>query len=168
MEPATAKFQQALPFCVFPVSPQLFALHAVFQSSPFPDSCRSCGSYSSTHVTVVRNRQHSRVITTTCNACGRVHSTPLHKGNSTAFPSRKRKASTFHMTSNPIPDTSLPLLSSNQPFFPSSPTTSSIKPNKPLKNKKSRLYDMLEKNREKERKRAETSSGGLSTFLTTL
>ena len=164
------KFQQALPFCVFPVSSQLAALHAVSQSSPAPDSCQSCGSYLSTHVTVVRNRQHSRVIATTCNACGRVHSTPLHKGNSATFPSRKsrkQKASTLHISSNPIPDTSinLPRLSTSQSSFASTPAT----PSKPLKNnKKFRLHDMLKKNREKAQKLAETSSGGLSAFLTAL
>jgi hypothetical protein len=118
------KFQQALPFCVFPASPQLAALHAVSQSSPVPDSCQSCGSYLSTHVTVVRNRQHSRVIATTCNACGRVHSTPLHKGNSATLPSRKQKAGTLHVSSNPIPDANinLPLLSTSQSSFASAPT----------------------------------------------
>jgi len=164
------KFQRALPFCVFPVSPQLAALHNISQSSPVHDSCKSCGSYLSTHVTVVRNRQHSRVIKTTCNACGRVHSIPLQKGNSTTFPSRKRKAS----TPIPIPDISLPLLSTNQSLITSTtstPAASSTKLSKPLKNnKKSGLHDMLKKNREREQeqKRAETSSGGLSAFLTTL
>jgi len=153
------KFQQALPFCVFPVSSQLAALHAVSQSCSVPNSCPSCGSYLSTHVAVVRNRQHSRVITTTCNACGRVHSTPLHKGNSTTFTSRKRKASILPLSSHSIPDISL---SADQ-------SSSAATPSKPLKNNnKSRLHGMLQRNREKEQKRAETSSGGLSAFLTTL
>jgi hypothetical protein len=165
------KFQQALPFCVFPVSSQLAALHAVSQSCPVPDSCKSCGSYLSlsTHVTVVRNRQHSRVITSSCNACGRIHSTPLHKGSSTTFPPRKRRPSTFHTPSNPIPDIAL------QASFASTSATSSTKPIKPLStkenNKKFRLRDMLKKNREKEQRRSnmpETSSGGLSAFLSTL
>ena len=172
MDLATTKFQQALSFCVFPVSPQLAALYAVAQSSPVPDSCQSCGSYLTTHVTVVRNRQHSRVITTTCDACGRVHSTPLHKGNSTAFPSRKRKASNLDVSSNPIPDITLPLLlPTNQSPFAS--TSSPIKPSKPLstktKNKKLTLRDMLEKNREKKQKSSNVPGpGGLSAFLTTL
>ena len=156
------KFQQALPFCVFPVSSQLAALYAVSQSPSVPNSCPSCGSYLSTHVAVVRNRQHSRVITTTCNACGRVHSTPLHKGNSTTFASRKRKASIIRISSHSNPNISLSLLSTNQSF-------SAATPSKLLKNnKKFRLHGMLKKNREKEQKRAETSSGGLSAFLTTL
>ena len=166
------KFQQALPFCVFPVSSQLAALHAVSQSCPVPDSCKSCGSYLSTHVTVVRNRQHSRVITFSCNACGRNHSTPLHKGNSTTFPPRRRRASTLHTSSNPIPDIVLP---PNQASFTSTSAASSTKPSKPLStkenNKKFKLRDMLKKNREKEQSRSnmpETSSGGLSAFLNTL
>ena len=166
------KFQQALPFCVFPVSSQLAALHAVSQSCPVPDSCKSCGSYLSTHVTVVRNRQHSHVITSSCNACGRIHSTPLHKGNSTTFPPRKRKASTLHTSSNPISDIALP---PNQASFASTSAASSTSPSKPLSakenNKKFRLRDMLKKNREKEQRRSnmpETSSGGLSAFLSTL
>ena len=159
------KFQQALPFCVFPVSSQLAALHAVSQSCPIPDSCKSCGSYLSTHVTVVRNRQHSRVIASSCNACGRIHSTPLHKGNSNAFPPRKRKASTLHTSPNPIPEIALPPIVS----------TSATKPSKPLSTKedkkKLRLRDMLKKNREREQRHSntpETSSGGLSAFLSTL
>jgi len=166
MDAATVKFQQALPFCVFPVSPQLAALHAVSLSSPVPDSCRSCGSYPTTHVTVVRNRKHSRVITSACNACGRIHSTPVHKGNSTTFPPRKRRAGTLHTSSNPIPD---------QASFASTSAASSTKPSKPLStnenNKKFRLRDMLKKNREKEQRRCnmpESSSGGLSAFLSTL
>lgn len=166
------KFQQALPFCVFPVSSQLAALHAVSQPYPLPDSCKSCGSYLSTHVRVVRNRQHSRVITSSCNACGKIHSTPLHKGNSTAFPPRKRKASTLHTSSNPIPDIALP---PNQASFASTSAVSSTKPSIPLStkvnNKKPTLRDMLKKNREKEQRRSdvpETSSGGLSAFLSTL
>ena len=162
------KFQQALPFCVFPVSPQLAALHAVSHSSPVPDSCKSCGSFLTTHVTVVRNRHHSRVITSSCNACGRIHSTPLHNGNSTTFPPRKRKSrnTILHTSSNPIPEIA------SQPSFAS---TSAAKPSKPLStkenNKKFRLRDMLKKNREKEQMRcnmSETSSGGLSAFLSTL
>jgi len=185
LDPATVKFRQALPFSVFPVSPQLAALHAVSQSSSIPDSCQSCGSYLTTHVTVVRNRQQSRVITTTCNACKRVHSTPLHKGNSITFPSRRRKANTLHLSSNPIGDIKntnslpVPLLPTHQTSFASSSLVSSfgssIKPSKPLStkasNKKFRLHDILEKNREKEQKRSnmpETSPGGLSAFLTTL
>jgi hypothetical protein len=166
------KFQQALPFCVFPVSSQLAALHAASQSCPVPDSCKSCGSYLSTHVTVMRNRRHSRVITSSCNACGRINSTPLHKGNSTTFPPRKRRASTLHTSSNPIPDIPLP---PNQASFASTSAASSTKPSKPLSakenNKKFRLHDMLKKNREKEQRRSnmsETSSGGLSAFLNTL
>ena len=166
------KFQQALPFCVFPVSYQLAALHAVSQSCPVPDSCKSCGSYLSTHVSVVRNRRHSRVITSSCNTCGRIHSTPLHKGNSTTFPPRKRRASTLHTPPNPIPEISLP---PNQASFASTSAASSTKLSKPLStkenNKKDRLRDMLKKNREKEQRRSnmpETSSGGLSAFLSTL
>ena len=169
MDAATLKFQQTLPFCVFPISSQLAALHAVSQSCPVPDSCKSCGSYLSTHVTVVRNRQHSRVITSSCNACGRIHSTPLHKGNSTAFPPRKRKASILHSSPNPILDIVLP---PNQASFTS---TLATKPNKPFSikedKKKFRLRDMLKKNREKEQRRSnmpERSSGGLSAFLSTL
>ena len=171
MDAATVKFQQALPFCVFPVSSQLAALHAVSQSYPAPASCKCCGSYLSTHVRVVRNRQHSRVITSSCNACGRIHSTPLHKGNSTTFPPRKRKHSTLHASSNPIPDIAPP---SNQVSFHSNTAVSSTKPSKPLitkENKKFTLRDMLKKNREKEQRRSnmlETNSGGLSAFLSTL
>ena len=165
------KFQQALPFCVFPVSSQLAALHAISQSFPVPDSCKSCGSYLSTHVTVVRNRQHSRVITSSCNACERVHSTPLSKGNSTAFPPRKRRANTRHTSSNSISDIALP---PNQASFASTSAASPTKPSKSLStkenNKKSRLRDMLKKNRERERRHSnmpETSSG-LSAFLSKL
>ena len=172
MDAATVKFQQALPFCVFPVSSQLAALHAVSQSCPVPDSCKSCGSYLSTHVRVVRNRKHSRVITSSCNACGKVHSTPLHKGNSTSFPPRKGKASTLHTPSNPIPDIAL---QPNQASIASSSAVSITKPSKPLStkesNKKSTLRDMLKKNREKEQRHSnmsKTSSGGLSAFLSTL
>ena len=171
MDAATAKFQQALPFCVFPVSSQLAALHAVSQSCP--GSCKSCGSFLSTHVRVVRNRQQSRVITSSCNACGRIHSTPLHKGNSTTFPPRKRKANTLHTPSISIPDIDLP---PNQPSFASTSSVSSTtKPSKPLSTKENKkkftLRDMLKKNREKEQRRSnvpETSSGGLSAFLSTL
>ena len=165
------KFQQALPFCVFPVSSQLAALHAVSQSCPVPDSCKCCGSYLSTHVTVVRNRQHSRVITSSCNACGRIHSTPLHKGNSTAFPPRKRRANPLHTSSNPIPDIALP---PNQAAFALTSAASSTKPSKPLStkenDKKIKLRFMLKKNREGQRRSnmPETSTGGLSAFLSTL
>jgi len=172
MDAATLKFQQALPFCVFPVSSQLAALHAVSQPVPIPDSCKSCGSYLSTHVRVVRNRQQSRVITSSCNACGKIHSTPLHKGNSTTFPPRKRKANTLHTFSNPIPDIAPP---PNQASFASTSAVSSTMPNKPLNtkenNKKFALRNMLKKNREKEQKRPnvpETREGGLSAFLSTL
>jgi hypothetical protein len=166
------KFQQALPFCVFPVSSQLAALHAVSQSSPVPGSCKSCGSYLSTHVRVVRNRRHSRVITSNCNVCGKIQSTPLHKGNSTTFPPRKRKASALHTSSDIIPDIALP---PNQASFASTSAVSSTKPSKPLStkenNKKATLHDMLKKSREKEQRHSnmpETSSGGLSAFLSTL
>ncbi|KAF8812496.1 hypothetical protein BYT27DRAFT_7182940 [Phlegmacium glaucopus] len=177
-DPATVKFQQALPFSVFPVSSQLAALHAISQSSPVPDSCKSCGSYLTTHVTVVRNRRQSRGVTTTCNVCGRVHSTPLQKGNATIFPSRKRKTSTLHVSSNPIENpNSLQRLQSSFASSSSGTTASSgssIKPSKPLStkadNKKSRLHDMLKKNREKEQKRSNMleTCPGLSAFLTTL
>lgn len=171
------KFQQALPFSVFPVSAQLAALHTISQPSKSADACPSCGSYLTTHLSVVRNRQLSRVIRTSCNACGRVHSTPIHKGNATTFPLRKRKANTPHVSSNPIGNintmNNLPSLPTNQPFFPSSGP--SIKPSKPLStkanNKQSKLHDMLKRNREKEQKRSkmpETSPGGLSAFLSTL
>ena len=169
MDAATVKFQQALPFCVFPVSSQLAALHAVSQPVPFPDSCKSCGSYLSTHVRVVRNRQQSRVITSSCNACGRIHSTTLHKGKSTTFPPRKRKASTLHPSPNPDIASS-----PNKASLASTSAVSSAKPSIPLNakenNKKSALRNMLTKNREKEQMRSnmQTREGGLSAFLSTL
>lgn len=181
MDPTTLKFRQALPFSLFPVSSRLAALHTVSQSSAIPNSCQCCGSYPITHVTVMRNRQQSRVIITTCNACGKVHSTPLHKGNSTAFQSRKRKASTLLVSSNHIANISPPLLPTNQPSFASTSSGTvvspgfSIEPTKPLSTKanknKSGLHDMLKRNREKEQKRSnmpKTTPGGLSAFLTTL
>ncbi|KAF8165291.1 hypothetical protein B0H34DRAFT_231992 [Crassisporium funariophilum] len=184
---STLKFQNALPFAVLPVSTQLAALHVIRTHSHSSNSCKRCGSEHTTHTRVVRSKRDphpSRAITSTCNACGAVHSIPLIDGNASAFPRTKRKATLSEQSihaSDLQPRVHAPVID----LLPSSPKPRSaavIVPSKiipsdsrsqsnPKSKNKSGLQQLLHQNREKERKRtklSEAEPAGLSAFLSTL
>lgn len=176
MDVATAKFAQALPFALAPVSTQLAALHTVRSQQPY--SCTRCGSQLALRVRSGRqSRGSARAISTTCLVCGGVSNTTVQEGNAAAsFPSRKRRRvaeAELDLSQSKVQEQ---LLRAPAPAIetpsPSSPTITHPAQTSQIKSKKkSGLQEMLQRNREKEKKRTQTDQAtpaGLSAFLSTL
>ncbi|KDR83685.1 hypothetical protein GALMADRAFT_133107 [Galerina marginata CBS 339.88] len=178
---ATFKFQQALPFALLPVSTQLAALHtARTPSQSFPYSCSRCGSELTTSTRVKRSGHNThplRSISATCYACGGVSSILVDRGNATNFPARRKLDSRAiplqHMLQEPV----TPLLSpsregpADRPTSAKSPTERLMQGAQFKSKKKSGLQEMLQRNREQEKKRTKAEDkkpAGLSAFLSTL
>jgi len=175
MDVATAKFAQALPFALAPVSAQLAALHTARTRSQQPYSCTRCGSQLTLRVRSGRqSRGSARAISTTCSVCGGVSNTAVQEGNAAAsFPSRKRRRVTepdLNLSQTKVQE-QLPQVPA--PVVETAPTiTHPAQASQPIKpKKKPGLQEMLQRNREKEKKRAQTDQAkpaGLSAFLSTL
>ncbi|KAF9485301.1 hypothetical protein BDN70DRAFT_927556 [Pholiota conissans] len=188
MDAATAKFALALPYALYPASPQLAALHASRTSAIPPHACPRCGSCLSLSTTVARGKQSSRAIIRSCSVCGEASSTTLGTGNVAAFPPRKRSSRRLHAptplsVTNPLPPEEATVLPTNtktsimkatlsvQVEPPKTPNDNPSSHRLNTKKKKSALQEMLQRNREKEKQRTsidEARPGGLSAFLSTL
>ncbi|KAF8974507.1 hypothetical protein BDZ97DRAFT_28525 [Flammula alnicola] len=187
MDPATVKFEQALTFILLPVSSNLAALHASRTRLDSQYSCCRCGSDLTIRTRIVRSKQNprpSRAIAASCYACGAAISTPIEKGEAVSFPPRKRRSvnaqAVLPAPSPPTCDQLTALPSNTKLSDTITPVSSSPKIAIPFKNrppqgssvkKSSTLQEMLQRNREKEKKRTNTEEAkptGLSAFLSTL
>lgn len=184
MDPATVKFAQALPFVLLPASSHLAALHTASARPAIPAACPRCGADATfQHTRIARRSKQTRVILTTCAACDGVVSAPFPSGTLPSFNARKPKSIAevpssqllVQASSVPVSDqlnlapkavTPVAAVSANRP--PPATLGSSNNKNK----KKSGLQQMLERNREKERHKANAAdakqSSGLSAFLSAL
>ncbi|KAJ7228627.1 hypothetical protein GGX14DRAFT_413977 [Mycena pura] len=186
---STAKFQQALPYALLPVSPSLSALHfARVAPGASPVACHQCGCAfhrGESSVRIVRTASKAspgRTIQTTCLVCGWVQALPISHGNAALFPrTRKGGARKLESTSS-VAAGKQPTLAHQEATFlrPTTPPTTmqTIAPNLPevgtsekrRPKKKGGLQSMLERNREREskEKQSKTGPGGLAMFLSTL
>lgn len=195
---ATAKFQQALPYALLPISPSLAALHSVrVQSS---EACHQCGSAlhrgeSSVRTVRTSSNDISRAIQHTCLVCGWVKTLPVARGNAALFPrTRKRDAlsrsAVVHGTTiarGKEPPTKMqkvkevskqstmqvnpPAMQANPPPPAALQSGLSTTTPKSRAKKKVGLQSMLERNKEKEYKEKQSGSsagGGLAMFLNNL
>jgi hypothetical protein len=165
---STAKFEQAISFVLLPVSSQLAALHTSRTNSHSQHSCTRCGSNLTTTTRLVRSKRKrnaclSRAILASCSACGAKNSSPIEKNAATSsFPYEKR--TTSHpiqvSVSSIVPPQMAP--STLPTSFPPPASQSSAK------KKNSGLQEILQRNRDSERKRVRTTETNLSAFLTSL
>jgi hypothetical protein len=159
MDP-TAKFEQAISFVLLPVSSQLAALHTSRTNSHSQHSCTRCGSDLTTTTRLVRSKRKrnacpSRAILASCSACGAKNSSLIEKNAATSsFPYGKRPTPIQVSVTSIVPAPSTP--------FPPAASQSSAK-----KKKNPGLQEILQRNRDSERKRVKTETN-LSTFLTSL
>lgn len=190
MDAATVKFGQALPYALLPAASQLAALHASRTCAIPPYACSRCGSVLALRTRVVRGKQNTRAVVHTCSVCGEATSTMIGIGNAAAFPPRKRKSHNVPVllpsaVPNPMPVDEVTVSPSNTKPSAAKATLSIQVPSKTItpppdnrpsqrpipKKKKPTLQEMLQRNREKEKKRTnadETQPAGLSAFLSTL
>ncbi|KJA30220.1 hypothetical protein HYPSUDRAFT_270249 [Hypholoma sublateritium FD-334 SS-4] len=174
MDPATRKFEQALPLVLQPAHPRLAALHAARTHAANPAICARCGAVLAVRTRVVRAKHNTRVIAASCTVCGAASSTPVERGNAAAFPPYRRRSGSGHaapprqppVAAAPPPSTRpIPLPVSSQAHVPED--RSSSRPSS--KKKKSALQEMLQRNRDNEKKRTDSANAaGLSAFLSTL
>ena len=169
MDP-TAKFEQAISLVLLPVSPQLAALHTSRTNSHSQCSCTRCGSNLTTTTRLVRSKRKrnaspSRAILASCSACGAMNLSPIENAPASSLPYGKRTASL------PVPDhpTQVSLSSIVSPqMAPSAPFPLSANQPTAKKTNKSGLQEILQRNRDRERKRVKTTETSLSAFLTSL
>lgn len=164
MDP-TAKFEQAISFVLLPVSSQLAALHTSRTNSHFQHSCARCGSNLTTTTRLVRSKRKrnacpSRAILASCSACGAKNSSPIEKNAATSsLPYGKRTEShPIQVSVSSIVPTQMAIT----PFPPSASQPSA------KKKKNSGLQEILQRNRDSERKRGKPTETNLSAFLTSL
>ena len=186
IELATVKFAQALPYNILPVSRELAALHAtrtVREHSSHPQYfCSRCGAHPIPRTKVARSRslrsaqssEPSHIVTSTCPACGHESQASFQKGDTSAFPSVRKRRQTALKTGHNHPTGTQPSLTSTisgqLPLPPTAPSPESqpLHADGSKQKKKTGLAVMLQRNREKERARAAKPTAGLSAFLSTL
>ncbi len=172
MDSATRKFEQAVPLVLQPVDPRLAALHASRTHASNPAICARCGSVLAVRTRVARTKHNTRVIAASCTVCGAASSMPVERGNAAAFPPYRRKSGSGHAAPPRQPPVAVaPPPSSTRPLLLSvSSVPEDRSSSRPSSNKKkSALQEMLQRNRDKEKKRTNTDAAtGLSAFLSTL
>ncbi|TFK23255.1 hypothetical protein FA15DRAFT_670645 [Coprinopsis marcescibilis] len=196
MDPS-ARFTQAIPYLLLPISPALSAIHCsksrrqLSSSCPQdPAICSVCGYYlhiGTSQSRVMSRRNYSkrkRVLQTTCIACESIQITPLDK-TTPCHPSKRIPEPEDGERTQPTPQPkdnhseSLPAPQSageNVPAVGPAATASRVGPSDKASKakarpKKSGLQAMLSRSREQEEKRIKSSQrdeGGLSAFLGTL
>lgn len=184
-DPATVKFQQALPYALLRVSPSLSALHTSrvrkLAGTVTPqqlDSCARCGTFfhvsdSSTRITRL-NRPTRTCLQSKCGQCGWLNEFAVTCGNASLFPRRKRgssityeKQKTISSAAPPAPEPK-PI---DQPVPVAATSAGLVSKAKSRAKKRTGLQEMLARNREKEQRAkvapAEPQSG-LAAFLDSL
>ncbi|KAF9464498.1 hypothetical protein BDZ94DRAFT_1256585 [Collybia nuda] len=175
MDP-TAKFRNALPYAVLPVSPTLAALHAT--TGRGKEWCLKCGSHllsGNAEIQVIRmkNRKRAlplpRLLRKTCRGCGWSNDTPFTTRPPPSVSQTSSAGAQSHnfktlVSPSPLaaPPTQKQLLSSSVLHPPTQP--------KQRSKKRTGLQEMLSLNRQKAEAKKESKGqiGGLATFLSGL
>ena len=180
MDQATAKFEQALPLVLLPVSSQLAALHTARTSQPpLPYTCSRCGSELAISTRVKRSTSNTHLLHTVCGVCGGSTSIVIDQLPAKGFPSwRKLKSQARPPHSRPIqslhPTSDMKAEVHATVTSPpiSRPTGVQHQPSQVTRpKKKPGLQELLQRNRDKAKNRTqkeETKQAGLSAFLSTL
>ncbi|KAJ8489313.1 hypothetical protein ONZ45_g13636 [Pleurotus djamor] len=194
-DPATLKFQQAIPYVLFSASPNIAALHAARQqkhhdhdpSSPFCPKCGSWYAYSDSQIRsmrkvkskkkgIVKQSAFSRMLRHTCGVCGWTQDTLVERTRRTHEEvATHTRSGMADKTIAPIPTPSSPKPATvESPQAIASTSTSTPKPTdrpKARPKKKNLLEEMLAKNKKAEAARSQSKSSntsGLAAFLETL
>ncbi|KAF8913952.1 hypothetical protein CPB84DRAFT_1757999 [Gymnopilus junonius] len=178
MDPATSKFEQALPLVLLPISAPLAALHSARASHPYlPYVCSRCGSELTSRTRVKRSKSNTHAVQTVCDVCGGTTSIIIDPLAAKEFPSWRKLRS---QALRPRPRTQPQVIGTDSnvegPSTPSlvskvSKTPATLQHLNTKSKKKAGLQELLQRNRDKEKKRTRTEEAkpaGLSAFLSTL
>lgn len=167
----TAKFEQAISIVLLPVSSQLAALHTSRTNSHSQYSCTRCGSDLTTSTRLVRSKRKrnacpSRAILASCSACGAKNSYPIEKNAATSSFPYGKQTMLLATPAHPVQVSGSSIVPPH--IVPSTPFPPSAGQSSARKKKSSGLQEILQRNRDGERKRVKTAETNLSAFLTSL